>query len=116
MSQYLQCCYPFIGACHLEIHISIVIFNSLPAQTKPSWSHFIPLYQKYRANTFETSKFSSALFCYSGLTLLLSLEVKSFCGQVSDPQLIFVLSVAAHFPPHPLFQVLILHPTYRVFQ
>lgn len=100
MSQYLQCCYPFVGACHLEIHISIVIFNALPSQTdKSKLESFHPLHQKYRRITFETSKFSSALFCCSGLTVncsFLSLEIKSFHGQVSD--------------------VLVLHPICSVFQ
>lgn len=73
MSQYLQCCYPFIGACHLEIHISIIIFNSLPAQTKPSWSHFILLYQKYKGNTFETSKF------FFSFILLFRINSVPFC-------------------------------------
>lgn len=54
MSQYLQCCYPFISACHLEIHISIVIFNSLPAQReKTKLESFYPSARSHYTKSTE---------------------------------------------------------------
>lgn len=86
MPQYLQSCYPFIGACHLEIHISIVILNSLPAQTE-NQAGVIPNIPKVQRNEslLRLPGFPQLLFCCSGLTLFLSpLDYSSFSPMRKD--------------------------------